>query len=535
MHLSAVRRTKWRIPATVACAVCLVQTCTQLTDDGGTLPFDPTKGVGGVVDATPTALNLQHRLGEPRNTTSFRVWNEGDASLDLSIEIAGAPWLSVSPGAYAFPAPAPDSPNDTLTVTVTYPTTELTPSATPYEAVIRLCQSDAVADSIVVLLTVVDSTVVDGSPVYAQPDTLRLTHVVGGPAPVGSLRVWTDAPTNTTVTVEPDGAGSWITGGGLVAVAAGDTATTAVSVEPSRLAAIDSVYTGRLLVRGDGLNPRRDTCVVLLRVISCPPGMVLVPARDSVFSMGSTYRLSERPAHDVRFTYDFWLDSTEVTQASYDSLMGTNPSSAVGPSYPVENVTWFDAVLYCNARSRRDGFDTVYDYAEVTDGVAGNGSVLNGLTVHMERYGYRLPTEAEWEYAAKGGLGGMFPWGNAIAADTIDRYVWYEENSGGHPHPVAQKAPNPFRLYDIGGNVWEWVNDRWQDSYQNAAGVDPYVEHTVVDTVLVRGGFYDSPWFASLSPVEFRTSCRSPDCPGDRYASVGFRCALPGHISTHWR
>ncbi|MBD3239039.1 MAG: SUMF1/EgtB/PvdO family nonheme iron enzyme [Chitinivibrionales bacterium] len=535
MQRSDKRHTTKRILAATACAACLLVMCARLTDDDGVLPFDPSKGEGAVINAAPKAISLQHRLGDPSTLASFRVWNEGDATLDLSLETVGATWLQVSPGSYLFPAPTIDGPNDTLTVAISYPLTELAPSATPYEAIIRLLGTNAVTDSVIVRLYVIDTAVSGNTPVYVRPDTLRLTYIDGGPAPVESLRVWTGAAANTTIRLEPDAASSWMLADGLLAVPADDTVAAAVSADVSQLTSVDSVYSGRLVVSGSGADPYRDTCTVLLRTISSPAGMVLVPARDSVFEMGSTLRLTERPPHNVQFTYDFWVDSTEVTQASYDSLVGLNPSSAIGMQLPVENVTWFDAALYCNARSKRDGLDTVYEYLGLTSGVPGDGSVLTGLTVHMDRFGYRLPTEAEWEYAAKGGLDGTFPWGNAVAADTIDKYVWFFDNSGDQTHPVATKAPNPFNLYDIGGNVWEWCNDRWRDNYDGAMGVDPYVALTIVDTVLVRGGFYGSDWYASLSPVEFRTTTRSSDYPGDRYASVGFRCVLPKRISAYWQ
>jgi formylglycine-generating enzyme required for sulfatase activity len=151
--------------------------------------------------------------------------------------------------------------------------------------------------------------------------------------------------------------------------------------------------------------------------------------------------------HMVTITRGYCMKATEVTQGEWQSAMNNNPSrfKGCGANCPVEMVSWNDAVAYANALSRREGL------AECYSGYV--GASFLGLTCT----GYRLPTEAEWEYAARAGTTGT-------AHGQLDSVAWYADNSGNQAHWVGQKLPNAWGLYDMLGNVWEWTGD-WYDEY----------------------------------------------------------------------
>jgi formylglycine-generating enzyme required for sulfatase activity len=148
----------------------------------------------------------------------------------------------------------------------------------------------------------------------------------------------------------------------------------------------------------------------------------------------------------------------EVTQAEYQSVMGNNPSNFKGDNLPVKRVSWLEAVEYCNRLSLKEGLTPCY-----------RGSV-NDISCNWNADGYRLPTGAEWEYAAKEGNQGYLTYEYA-GSNTVDAVGWYDGNSGGRTHPVGGKAPNSLGLYDMRGNVWEWCWD-WYGVYTAGAQTD---------------------------------------------------------------
>jgi formylglycine-generating enzyme required for sulfatase activity len=238
----------------------------------------------------------------------------------------------------------------------------------------------------------------------------------------------------------------------------------------------------------------------------------------------------EQPIKEITLS-PFYIDSTEVTQADYISLLHTEllleSVEAVslvpgrGNIYPVWNINWYAAALYCNARSKRDGLDTVYAY-DSKNGVAVDSCILINVTTDFAKNGYRLPTEAEWEYAARSGTTTDYFWGNYTKQDLITptKYAWYGMNIA---HPVAMKIPNSFGLYDMSGNAYEFVNDYYDgNTYNSEEVLDPKGPSITSNGRRgQRGGCWDS------ELAEIRSSNRIGVYPEKVLYWNGFRVALP--------
>ncbi len=244
--------------------------------------------------------------------------------------------------------------------------------------------------------------------------------------------------------------------------------------------------------------------------------MVLIPSKDKSFIMGSDKgRLSENPPHKVTFTYNYSISKKEISQQQYLDVLGFNPSVFQTMSRPVERCTWYDAVLFCNEISKNAGLDTVYSY-DILMGRLGNGSILRNVKIHYNRNGYRLPTEAEWEYACRGSSTTEYYWGND--RKKVNDYAWNWHNSDTLTQPVGLKKPNSFGLYDMNGNVWEWCND-WYDkeSYKSSSKTDP-IGIKSSDVRIIRGGS----WRNEADPF-FRITDRGFWMPHLRNYLTGFR------------
>jgi formylglycine-generating enzyme required for sulfatase activity len=231
--------------------------------------------------------------------------------------------------------------------------------------------------------------------------------------------------------------------------------------------------------------------------------MVLLPGGR--FTMGDKSQV-DAPPHQVTVS-PFYIDKYLVTQEQYERVMADNPSRWKGPKNPVEQVRWSDAVRYCNKRSVSENLKPCYD--------------LNTWQCDSTADGYRLPTEAEWEYACRAGTETAYFFGSD--ASKLTDYAWMDENSGGRPHPVGQKPPNPWGLYDMHGNVWQWCNDFYKvDYYQESPEENPRGPKDG-ETKVVRGGAW------KFSAESCRSGYRYNEDPGYSdvcfgYDIYGFRC-----------
>ncbi len=218
--------------------------------------------------------------------------------------------------------------------------------------------------------------------------------------------------------------------------------------------------------------------------------MIRVPAGE--FMMGSpsseSGRDDDETQHRVRISKDYWIGETEVTQGLWKAVMGSNPSRfySCGDDCPVEQVSWNDC----------------QEFIRKLNGMVSGGS-------------FRLPTEAEWEYAARsGGKDELYSGGN-----DLDALGWYKNNSGSRTHPAKQKRANDLGIYDISGNVWEWCED-WYGDYPSGSVTDAKGPSSGSNRVLRGGGWYDPAW-------RCRSASRNGFGPDLRISSDGFRLARP--------
>ena len=218
------------------------------------------------------------------------------------------------------------------------------------------------------------------------------------------------------------------------------------------------------------------------------PEMVVIPAGS--FEMGSNESVSERPVHRVNVP-SFLIGKTEVTQGQWKAVMGSNPSrfSQCGDDCPVDSVSWSDAQEFAQRLSQKTGKQ------------------------------YRLPSEAEWEYAARAGRHTKWSFGDNKSQ--LSDYAWFRDNSQSKTQRVAQKRPNAFGLFDMHGNVWEWVQDCWHGNYTGAPTDGSAWTTACLDSNyrVLRGGSWN------YGPANLRSANRNRDTPDDRNINYGLRLA----------
>jgi formylglycine-generating enzyme required for sulfatase activity len=235
-----------------------------------------------------------------------------------------------------------------------------------------------------------------------------------------------------------------------------------------------------------------------------PANMVLV--EGGTFRMGSDNgENDEKPVHTVTVK-GFYMGKYEVTQKEWVEVMGNNPSNFKGDNLPVENISWNEAVEYCNKLSIKEGLTPAY---------RGSG---NNITCDFNAAGYRLPTEAEWEYGAKGGNKDYISY-EYSGGNSVESVAWYTGNSGSRTHPVGTKQANSLGLYDMSGNVWEWCWD-WYGNYRNEAQTNPAGASSGT-TRVERGGSW------GYGAAFVRSADRDYFTPSNRDSNLGFRLVRP--------
>jgi len=254
--------------------------------------------------------------------------------------------------------------------------------------------------------------------------------------------------------------------------------------------------------------------------IQIEENMILVPSGS--FLMGNLYVAT--PLHTVNLN-SYYIGKYEITQAEWLAVMGTNPSNNYGIDKPVDNISWYDALVYCNLRSAAEGLDPCY-YITGYANPANWGPVpiydnttWNSVSCSFGASGYRLPTEAEWEYAARGRS--AYHVYDYSGSDVLGNVAWYNGNSGGFTQLGGYKLGNELSLFDMTGNVAEWNWDRYeaytQDTQNNPTGA------TTGNTRVIRGG--------SVSDATndfYHVSARKNILPSVKNSGTGLRVVRKG-------
>ena len=274
------------------------------------------------------------------------------------------------------------------------------------------------------------------------------------------------------------------------------------------LAALSLLFSSGALLAQQGSSALKSETIQGVKVVTIPAGS---------FKMGHIYvndpsnlnkfNPDEQPVHAVSLSA-FQIGATEITQAQYNAVMGENPSLFTkGDNYPVTNVPADNAIIFCNKLSKIAGLEPCYDEkTKICD---------------FKKNGFRLPTEAEWEYACRAGSTGNFT--NGDKAADLDKTGWYLSNSKGAIHPVAQKQPNKWGIYDMHGNVWEICYDGFSEvkdygTYPTGAVKDPIGSENFNMRITRGGGFF------SEAP-ECTSSVRGKFWTGGGCRYLGFRVA----------
>ena len=250
-----------------------------------------------------------------------------------------------------------------------------------------------------------------------------------------------------------------------------------------------------------------------IEMVKIPAGEFMMgsPESRSLWPKPQSWRYRDERQRKVIISRSFLIAKTEVTQGLWlkvnkvdTSLLGSNPAfyNGCGDDCPFNNITWFEAVEFCNQLSEWEGLTPAYR--------------IEGKDVTWDRdvNGYRLPTEAEWEYACRAGTTTWYNTGDSEAE--LERAGWYKENAGKVPHPAGEKAPNAWGLYDMHGNVWELCWDWYEERYPRGKNIDPAGPSSGTTRVLRGGSFGDLAYHC-------RSALRCNEKPDNYNRYIGLR------------
>ncbi|MCL2762849.1 MAG: formylglycine-generating enzyme family protein [Treponema sp.] len=329
------------------------------------------------------------------------------------------------------------------------------------------------------------------------------------------------------------------------------------SVEPGLWTiSVKAFRNGRIIAQGSRsveIKPGPNGVIEILMVfvtLTSSTGIEMMPIPAGNFLMGSPANEPDRASiENYRTVNDgivtmsgYWMSRYQITQEQYEAVMNTNPSAyssgglnaaAVAEldtsTFPVERVSWYDALVFCNKLSEMEGLTPAYemqtganpniwstdpvDWGDIPIAINARWDAARMVTAST---GYRLPTEAQWEYACRAGTTTAFNTGSNTISDFTG---WYNENSGAQTHQVGLKPPNAWGLYDMHGNVWEWCWDWFENNYLEESD-DPVGPSTGTQRVY-RGGSWENSGGNIRSAVRFRNA------PTERSSVLGFRIVLP--------
>ncbi len=257
----------------------------------------------------------------------------------------------------------------------------------------------------------------------------------------------------------------------------------------------------------DGLTGESSNVVVVLNNQVINDGFIFVEGGQ--FQMGDRYNegvWDELPVHDVTVN-SFYISKYELTQDEYEPVMEENPSHYLGENRPVESLTWYEAIEYCNKLSEMEGLEVCYTFNSDST-----------ISCDFTKNGYRLPTEAEWEYAARGGVHHTdnFRYVGCNEESELGNYAWFG-NWMDSTHDVGEKLPNQLGIYDINGNVWEWCWDFYDPDYYPSSPENNPSGPSTGNTMSIRGGGIQDLAFGC------RVACRNSMPPKERFDTLGVR------------